>query len=1398
MPSVNADPRVVSVASGNLPTPANILTQEDLDSSEYLISARDYALFPYHVADVISLTDSTTLKWFPIKLRSNFDFIATTDAFDDNRVRLSILHLRDPDRNTLNEEIISRDKVPIIGLNTFNGTPLTHDQEPWFFVHMGFIDQPVSLLMTYGDDVVVRRQSSELMNFQGRIVDPFSIEKSAGEELYGSIVFPSVSFSVHNNDGVLNFLTLNPEHAYGAYCQIWRWDPVNRVMIDEFTGTATAFDFGEQTINFSFSPIERAFMEVQIPQNISRDMDSYYNNAQNPGQPLGKFYGRNLNVPCPNIVSQDGLSGDTPLYEYWAGWGHNVITGVRRDGEGVSIYPIDTNTSEYAVTVNYEPYYTKLSFYERQTTGDGSPYTITADIEGCETPRRNLLTYTEGSYANTVAWSTWTNVSSPNNVYNRVDNVAYNVDGRKTAAFFDAYDQYTNYNSGVNAVLQQVATLDNTVPGLMGYWILKTPSAAEVQEIVRGGYGVYEIGNWVYDQGTEAASISACYPAIKLTHSSSYYGYDYAGMYSGSVNLVDNWMLYWICWTTWVNPGLVGLSMTSKRDWPYPWLVGGSYLAGINTFGVSGGVPLDFGRHPYQAVSSPGYGSTRNFAMNIYDLMINGDYGFNQYSVDLESFERAGWELFVKGIYCDGPLNVNKDGKSYLDQLLQPMNMRLERKTAFRTWYLYTDDNDGDVSSHSFGYGDDEGLNNIVSSESIQARASEDFPKQLLFRSGMLRDEQGNDREHKRVQKIRNLDREYGRIVDMSNEFIRYERSADIMKEFTWNKLSSGVLSVSFATTEKTAWNLELDDIITLYCPSKGIDALELEITGIIKGFDVVTISARKASDCYSYTGTAPKDRDFDNTYFESERSGYNTGATGTASKTVDIPGGKPSDPSAGSFKVFGRVASSSDGQELCVLFQDGTVRVLARSVNGSPGYLNSIPIVEDLTMYAQSYFGDDWVQEGWATSADIVAKLSKPAIVNSLLEPVVYINGVRQPLTLVTGTNPSTWGATEFGQCKFRTYDQTILLNAENEDIAVGNVIKVQYHTPIDYSAHILTGYEQITLSQGPNRVLIHKDMGKTWDGTTDYLRGIFVPGTSEYTPEYARMAGVRVYNNSYYLFLNRAHLSTGDDYITVLQYDKYGHWEYAHRTPCTYPAYTPWPTLTEQLDPCFDIDSAGNVWVALTDDTGNSYLMKLSTDLDTIGDANRVVITNAVGGVAQQITAFAIRRLGVGEEEFHIFLKNKERVVLDSSYQKVTEASVLKVQQGYVNEAQYSDEDDNFYVTLVNGDGKQPAGWQILGPSGQEISNLCKPDNDDVSLNIFKSDGDGYCYITYANSLGGVSNLYLAQIHKDAMIQYGMASRFNVKSVATNYTNVSSLYTTRVFAGVIEASEMSFSQIV
>lgn len=406
----------------------------------------------------------------------------------------------------LEEKILVKDKVPIIGTDIFPYAPVEPSDianSPYFIAQISFLDNFFSEFVTYGTDITLKHTSFDhVILAKGKLSEELILEKSLGDDLYGSIVFPSFNITVSNFNGEYNFLLTNPEYVYSGVINILLWNPKNKNInpatlaetigpgfTSEYSGVITGFQYSDkETITFSISPIGIDAFDKTVPDSPSSGEFNFYN-FSSESKVLGKHYGRCLNVPCANILKQDE---PTPLYHYWAGYGKTYVTKVRAvspDGildeilhrdEAVALNP-DSTDGWRAV---YDPSgdYTYIEFLLPQKEADGSYTLISADIEdlSCKTPS-NLLSYSEEIESQSSGVGTLSFTDSPTDfnisalsvtsgsaskwVYNSsytkiLGNVCYGPDSRLSATYVTRFINSlvpisNDYGSSVNTWVGQ-------------------------------------------------------------------------------------------------------------------------------------------------------------------------------------------------------------------------------------------------------------------------------------------------------------------------------------------------------------------------------------------------------------------------------------------------------------------------------------------------------------------------------------------------------------------------------------------------------------------------------------------------------------------------------------------------------------------------------------------------------------------------------------------------------------------------------------------------------------------------------------------------------------------------------------------------------------------------------
>jgi len=1276
------------------------------------------------------------IRYYPNKL-SIYDRLFSVDVLVKSHT--SIVKILDDLGQPLKEEVVALDKVPLIGTEPFNATPegITH---PWFFVQLSF-DSGHQFLLTYGKDVVVKKVSGASLLFEGRILSELTIRKFLGDELYGSIVFPEVSFTVDNSDNAFSFLATNPEIAYGGRVHIWRWDPINNQMVDAYAGIIVAVSLSNLTIDFTMTSIARSFLDKIVP--ISEASEAALSLGQTVEQKtLGKFFGRNLNVFCP-LVYESGPN-QTPEYRYFAGWGNNIVTAVRRNGTPVPDISTDP-TYGWQVSYDSKADATYIVFKERQTDFSGNYYNITADIEGMRSPLANMLRGTE-DFENTSVWTHYGMLTVK-------DKVSYGPDGRKSASLF--------VGGPGQSYIQQDLSVSNLrcQYGLFGYVLVKTLKGEDLAQVrtlnvVTAAIEMPAELNMkvrVFIDGND----------VSVT--------DSANFYEGTEALGNDWYLLWFKYnrdiTVSSSIGFRILDLVTSNA-----LIYGAYLAQGKSLTISNGEPTDdLARQAYERVTVDGRASTRNFAMNVRDVLLDPRYGFGEYLVDDESVEKVAMELFKRHIYCDGAIDTRLQGVEVLNDLTMPLNCRLERRGVFRKWYLFSDIPPSNASRHSFGYGSNQDLNNILSEPQILVAPSTEFLKGVIFSCVPIRDNTGQVAAYRRERKKIRNDIEFGKIVQLSNRFVRYESTADILAEYFRNKKKSDTWRVQFSTDDPAAWSLELDDIITLYVSHLGLNGELCEIVDISKGIRAVDITVRKYdSQAYTYTGNYPRDRDFDKNFFESLPGG-SQGSSGEVLTDQGEPGGVPSLPLSSQAKLFLRKASGSSGQELVILFADGSSKVIARSVSGSPGDLDYVEVTEEITLQTQPIGGFVIGSGGSLTYSQ--GYLSKVAIISNNLKPRVFVDGVEQDVVLKTGVNPADDYPTEYGLVYLRTFDQQIRAPSDYG----GRVCKVTYQVPTDFTAFLGCSVE----GQTPERFVIHKSTG-------GFLRGV------KFLDRPSIIRAVLVGGTPYFYVLDRYYddsTSLPDWGIRVNRFNRFGYPDAMYKVDfSSVDLSNPLPGAPSASDPCnpaMDVDSAGQPYFVFSDSNNKTVIFAPKTD----GSYVWKDISDICENKEVLCMAYDSKR-----NQFHICIADNGHTkvrVLDSSFGYT--GIEYHHYSGYAVTYHYNANADEFYATLYG----QPnlvggaVGYQIFGPTGQEKTTAMKFSNSSmVPKDIFRH-SDDYCYLTYAQN----GDIKMGMIHIDILKNNGPDS---IKVLATGLGAPTDDITTRAFGVVLEAVPITFDQVV
>lgn len=1312
----------------------------------------------FTVSEAIDASESLTYTAQPPRI-SRYEGVFTNDYFD--KLEFSVLYIRDPDRNTLKEDILTKDRLPLIGASPFNATPESSiSDKPWFFVQLSFGGGKGAYL-TYGKDIEVVKAAGTKLLFQGRLLEEINVHKELGDELFGSIVFPEVSLRVDNSDGFYDFLNTDFSSAYGGRIIVWRWDPVSSTMIEEYTGVVTGFTTSDQSVSLSFSPDGAALLDKILPPPSGTDI---INQATQNQKLFPRYFGRNLNVPCSNIKASD--EGESPLYEYFAGLGRNRISRVRREGEVVQhVDDIDPDYTEHGWQSIYDSSrdLTYLKFQIRQTDGNGNLYAMTADIEGVGASVQNLVKSSE-DFEDTNVWTR-------QGVGVISENLQYSPDSIKSATYF------SGPGGGVDGELWQETTLVTSAvtDGLFGYICVKDFKLSDLDALnilniqTKGHFTTVGTDNW--SLGLKKGTWSG---GTVVTPDSN-----------GTFNLGNGWNVLWYHW-----PGqaefTAGSTVTfrlietvARDNW-----IWGAFL--MNSYGTT---TQDLDRCAYEKTWDDGYASNRNFAYNIKELLINSQYGLGQYTFDDDSFIRAATVLFKRNLYCDGGLLTENSARTFFDFLMQPGNTRLERKDVFRSWVISIDDTRDTNSPLEFGLGDNNGLNNIISFNEIESKSSFEYPQGINFECVPERDWKGNLAFYKRKRKYLNTDIDYGRILTLNNNFVRYELVADILLEQIRKKLLNGLVSFSFTTNEFYAWNLELDDIVKIYYPAKGINGVLYEVTGLQKGISAVTVKVRSYNnDTYIYTGTFPKDRDADNTSFE-KRSTGSQGSAGAPLSEIGGPDDTVTIPTTGYAKVYVRKTSGApNSQELVIIFADGSTRVLAHSDQGSIGeqkfYKTTqlTSIASPAVIFAGGY---SWPHDGVNTKPFI----DKAALINNQVRPRIIFQGVEQEVNIIKETDLPIPDPTIIGTCHLHAYDHRIYFPSEY-DAPSGetNSIVISHEVPGDFTASIGTTVEQSTGSV-----------------TYDILKhtGVFLKGlkasASGGDRAHVNLSVVRSANNSlYYLNQFRAiptFTSWGDQAsASVLQFDLFG------KNLAEYYCYIGTAALANIGAPqsdsvsssnlagyAMDIDSNNIPWVAYTGPSGKSYLAKGTTSyMGFIG-----LLTEITGIVeSKRVTAIA---WDTTRNELHICTQSGDVYVLNSDLSFKFNYPLYVVAVTY----QYSSITDNFYATVWTDD--QPSGWgsngargfQIFDTVGTHVTQLKKLAGTTVEKDIFRN-ADGFLYMMTLDTSNDI--VTLSRVNEDLFKKAGYS---NVVIINGNLGTASSTYETRAFCAVLPASPLDATQL-
>ncbi|RMG80039.1 MAG: hypothetical protein D6707_07060, partial [Bacteroidetes bacterium] len=299
------------------------------------------------------------------------------------------------------------------------------------------------------------------------LVSDIELRKNKGDELYGSIVFPSLSLEVDNSDGFFNFLIQSPQSGYNGQVHLWRWNPSNQSLKNEFFGYVSEFSISYQRVSFTFHGISDTLVDKLIPTSYAPELNlgSTVNQEEFP---LLKSYGRNLNIYCPLVY--ESPVGTASLYKYFAGWGKVRVTAVRANN---FLMPDSTKDPQYGWYVEYDAdrdisliVFPSILMKNNQN----EYYNVTADIESLKPARRNLLTHTED-----FEHSSWakTNVTVKSNA-------GYAPDSRQSASYFRG-------NAGASYISQSFVLSKSAPYGLFGYVLAKNVPPSDYGLIEKAG-----------------------------------------------------------------------------------------------------------------------------------------------------------------------------------------------------------------------------------------------------------------------------------------------------------------------------------------------------------------------------------------------------------------------------------------------------------------------------------------------------------------------------------------------------------------------------------------------------------------------------------------------------------------------------------------------------------------------------------------------------------------------------------------------------------------------------------------------------------------------------------------------------------------------------------------------
>ena len=1199
-------------------------------------------------------------RWSKYKLKP----IEQITVLEKPKAHPTPLKIRDADGAILLETIKSLDRVPLIGLSVLNATPVGVTV-PWFFLELGFTNPPYGYFFTYGEDKEVVKASGTKLLYEGLLMEDFKVRYSLGDEIYGSLVFPEVEIVLDNSTGIFNFLITNPQGAYEGRLKIYRWDPVTSSMVFEYSGIITDISFNFKILTLSFLPASRSFFDRLIPTTLNTFL-------LGDSSVLGRHFGRNINVNCPSIkISDTEYVND---FRYFAGWGRNKVTSVRYAWKEGGSFPAVAYAQDplfgYLINYNSQDDYTEILFTQRIVDSSNNPLVITADIEGLVIPSYNYIVHTE-SFGDGGIWLP--------NFSNFVPGVngGYAPDGTKTAEVICG---------NITNNLEQIIGTTSSVYGWFGYACVKT--------VPKGDYNRLKSENILFSSYNGLAQ-----NVLKIefyTTTSGWIAWNDATCVSGNIDLGDGWYLVWTKW----NQNIVGNPQTRFRInftaacTAYVW---GTY-ARKNLDATAGTSPTELSQSPYQAVYNANEGSTRNFALNIKELFTGNNYGLGFYNIDSTNFDTIAMILFLRNLYCDGSLNEQISAIDIFNQLSQPLNLSITPIGPFQTWALDTGI-PGSVSQASFGIGDTSRWDNIIGEPTISFKPSEEFPKKVLFGAVPIRDNMGSITSYKRKPYKEQIGVDYGKELEISNQFVRYERTADILLNYLYNRLLNSLVSISFETNELKAWNLVLNDIVTLYLPFYGINGVNYQIIEIEKGFSTVALTVKSyGTSEYIYAGTYPVDRD-GNLISDLATSTTGQGSVGTPLGDIGEPSGVPILPGEGFGKVFLRKSASLGGQELVVVFADGSVQVLARSDTGSPGVLNHIPITETSVLQYEPVGGFI------IGTPNCYAYLKKAAIVGDFLVPRISIDGIDQKLNIITSSDsdPGIFGATDTGVVDFFTYDQKLRAPGE----VAGGTVRINYEHPTDYTAVI--GLSIITSTTKTIKLL--KNSG-------EYLRGLSLATDPKL------IVSNSVGEKGWCELDCHFHKIGLEYYPALIKYNRWGGPEqvYQINIDAGIGGFYTLDTNINSRSSHLVVDNSGICWVIFIGSNG-TYLCSPETglyiDVSFLGTPTCAVWNKFYN-------------------ELHVGCVNKIVYVLTISGSTISIKYTYDTIYGVPISISSDEINDRIVVTLYSTADMSggPVGYTIFGLGGSLISPPCNFADSNLKVKDLFCHSDGYYYITYVTN--------------------------------------------------------------